>query len=75
MREFNRLDRHSRVRLHAMALKSVRWVICESGKDLRSLEVVGVADDVGVDANGQKVAEPFLAKVCWKWVDQLILPS
>ena len=23
-------------------------------------------DDVGVDANGQKVSEPFLAKVCWK---------
>lgn len=50
IREFNRLDRHSRLRVHAMALKSVRWVICESGKDLRSLEVVGVADDVGVDA-------------------------
>ncbi|KAI0359285.1 glycoside hydrolase [Trametes cingulata] len=28
--------------------------------------------DVGVDGNGQHVAEPFLAKVCWKYVLRLL---
>ncbi|KAI0628401.1 glycoside hydrolase [Trametes polyzona] len=28
--------------------------------------------DVGVDANGQKVAEPFLARVCWKYILRLL---
>ncbi|KAI0633647.1 glycoside hydrolase [Trametes polyzona] len=28
--------------------------------------------DVGVDAQGQKVAEPFLARVCWKYILRLI---
>ncbi|TBU22967.1 glycoside hydrolase [Dichomitus squalens] len=33
---------------------------------------VEVWDDVGVDADGQKVAEPFLAKVCWKYVVRVL---
>ncbi|KAI0827637.1 glycoside hydrolase [Trametes gibbosa] len=28
--------------------------------------------DVGVDGNGNKVAEPFLAQVCWKYVLRLL---
>ncbi|KAI0667047.1 glycoside hydrolase [Trametes maxima] len=28
--------------------------------------------NVGVDANGQKVAEPFLARVCWKYILRLL---
>ncbi|KAI0333252.1 glycoside hydrolase [Cubamyces sp. BRFM 1775] len=28
--------------------------------------------DVGVDGNGQRVAEPFLAKICWKYILRLL---
>ncbi|RPD66619.1 hypothetical protein L226DRAFT_203732 [Lentinus tigrinus ALCF2SS1-7] len=50
--EFERLDRQSRVTLHAMALRSVRWVLCDAARSssLRALEIEGVSDEVGVAA-------------------------
>ena len=42
------------------------WWSRERGVSSIVVLLDGVLDDVGVDANGQKVSEPFLAKVCWK---------
>ncbi|RDX46862.1 hypothetical protein OH76DRAFT_806104 [Lentinus brumalis] len=48
--ELPRVDRNSRTRLHAMALRSVQWVLLSAANDMRTLRIVGVSDDVPKDA-------------------------
>ncbi|KAI0723758.1 hypothetical protein C8T65DRAFT_824909 [Cerioporus squamosus] len=46
-----RLDPDSRTRVHAIAIKSVKWILWyAAGKALRKLEIIGVSDDVCADA-------------------------
>ena len=48
-------------------LKANDAILAEEKYGAQAAKIVRKAwDDVGVDGAGQKVAEPFLPKICWK---------